>query len=52
MSKPVEPDREDFETVYREHGKPPANATDKELADLDWLAQAQKLIRLTGLSED
>jgi hypothetical protein len=52
MTKPIVPDREDFEAIEQTYGKPKKDATDKELADLYRLALVRKLARLAGIKLD
>ena len=51
LIEPITPDKQDYETVEKEHGRRPANASDAEAAYRYQLAQAAKLIRLYGNSE-
>ena len=44
--KPIKPDQQDIETVEREEGPLPENASDEQLAHRYHLYQATKLIRL------
>jgi hypothetical protein len=49
MNNVVKPDTEDFETIYRKHGRSNRDESDEELAKLYRLAQSEKLIRVSRL---